>query len=737
MLDILYVVDEVRRSDGGIQLPPEAPTEVPPWAEPLSPDEQRRVQTRLFRLTLNPPDPQPQDAAAVQLDSDKTPPPSPSPCATDGTRLNYSRLATGADNDEIRILRLLPGKGAEPLRCELIHVPLASPGEYDAVSYRWGPPTPEHTLHCNGFSVSVMSNLAEALRAFRLPGSPRLLWVDALCINQEDLSEKGHQVPLMGRIYRGASAVRIWLGNDTPSQPITEALDILRNVYRLCVRFGWDLNFAFILLFDDRLRKESGLPDLADNAWRSVKYLIQMPWFSRSWIIQEVVLSREAYLHSSSTSLPWIEFCIGFLALIPDMLAMRVDMIPNLTACAQVFELILSYHKARAASTSLNILAFLENHRVAQATEPRDKIYAFLGIHDELAGDRAHGILPNYLSPVREVYIDAAMRIIQHANSLDVLGMAGHRDNAIDKLPSWVPDWSTSDLTSALSYKTIDGAYLYNFNAAGNTPAISCPAIFQGDLIQLNGFCFDQAVTVGDVAELLLRKESTAVSIAAVIPQTAALLLSWLRQSGSLEHGRKYPDGQDMLEAFIKTIFLDDIPDDMTMKGATAIRLLFFPSQFIKQQWIGREKITVIGKLGFLCGGALLRLLGPGGLQWLAKTAKKIEDKRPVSFRSGIRYASQFDNADKTEHAQGRQAGFVRLRSLYRRLFVTKGGYMGLGPPQMQSEDQVFLVRGSRTPLVFRHGKLGRYELVGDCYVGGIMQGEAFDEEKCEPFMVV
>ena len=334
--------------------------------------------------------------------------------------------------------------------------------------------------------------------AFRLPESPQSLWVDARAVHQPGrYGKKEHQVPLMNRIYRSAFPVRVWLGNDTPSQPLIEALHILRNVYRLCLRFGWDLDFCFILLFDDQLWKESGLPDIDDDAWRSVKHLIQMPWFSRIWIVQEVVLSREAYLHSSDTSLPWNEFCVGLLALNREMFGIRVDMVPSLTAWAQVFELILSYHKARATLASLNILALLENHRVAQATEPRDKIYAFLGIYDELAEDRAHGIVLNYLSPVREVYVDAAMKLIRYSKNLDILGIAGQRATGMDdELPSWVPDWSTTDLTSALSYKAIDGAYLYDFKAVGNTSAASnsCPVIFEGDLLQLNGFSFDEVI---------------------------------------------------------------------------------------------------------------------------------------------------------------------------------------------------------------------------------------------------
>lgn len=546
----------------------------------------------------------------------------------------------------------------------------------------------------------------------------------------------------MGRIYRGASAVRIWLGNDAPGQRLTEALDILRRVYRLCVRFGWDLDFIYITIADDDLRKESGLPGIMDEAWRSIKQLLEMPWFCRTWVIQEVVLSREAYLHSDNTSLPWNEFCVGLLSLNHHFCFVRSDILPSLTVYAHVMELVLTYHKANNGRNKANLylLTLLENHRLARATDPRDKIYAFLGIHEELTGNWIHGIASDYRVTTRDAYVEAATRIIQYTSSLDVLGVAGLGNKDVPGLPSWVPDWSARALVSPLSYKTLDGTYLYNFNAAGVT---SCDdpdsVVLKGDLLQLRGFAFDEVVRVGDVADLLLRNKETELSITALIPHTLALVLSWFKVSGCLERGtERYPDGQSRIEAFIRTIFLDDVPDNVILQEAPEVcRIYSNPLRSLRQRWKGEFERRWFYQT--LLWSTLLRLLGHSGVGLFARALRKLEDSVTLSFTVRMRYNPQgpLDEYEGQDEDAGLRIIFTRLRSLYRRLFVTERGYIGLGPQEMQVGDRVYLVRGSRTPLMFRAGDVGQWRLVGDCYVCGIMQGEAFDDEKCEQFVVV
>ncbi|KAK1752747.1 heterokaryon incompatibility protein-domain-containing protein [Echria macrotheca] len=730
MLDLPSVLAEVRRCEGAIRLPPETPTDVPPWADEDKYDAAGLPKTprptRRWKVRLNP------RAPPVQR-KQSLPPSSPT---ANLSKAEYRQLSTNREQPEFRLLRLLPGNELDPIKCELFHAKIDGNYDYDALSYCWGPPTIRSTVLCDGIPVSVTANLAAALSSFRLGDTQRVLWVDAICINQEDLHEKEHQVPLMGWIYRNASTVRIWLGNDPPDRPLAKALAILKSLNQLCAKFGWDLNFPYMIRH--RLLGEYGLPDVADDAWRCIKQLVETPWFSRTWIIQEVVLARQAYLHSSDASLPWLEFSVGILALSPVFLSFRPDILPSVSSYAQTVQLILSYHKAGASSTNLNLLALLENHRVAQASDARDKVYAFLGLYEELTGQYCHGIVANYHCTPREAYIAAARNIIAQTRNLDILGVPRQPlDRRMSELPSWVPDWSAYDLASSLSYRTIDSVYLFHFDAA-SVSTTSAHAVFKGNTLELSGFCFDEVTKVGDLADIFLKEgcepDSPKVSTPASAVQTASLFMNWLSISDSLVSGRKYPNGEDVFDAFIRTIFLDHFHGDYTMQqAAETYRRVYIPSCSLQGPWFGRDRMSSRTRYIHFQLSAAINLLGPSGLKSLANAAKRIESWVPI-------YA--FHNMYRRQTTPKQAVTFrpdvfvdARTRTLCRRIFVTKSGYIGLGPRSSQEGDRVFLIRGCRTPLMLR--PCGQeWELLGDSYVHGIMQGESFDENKCEPLTI-
>lgn len=120
---------------------------------------------------------------------------------------------------EIRVLILHPGKKGSPIECTLEHRCLGSnKAHFDALSYVWGNPAVTGEITCNNRRRNVGKNLYDALERLRLPDDERVLWIDALCINQADNQEKTQQVRLMGEIYSKAQRVLIWLGNNEAIQ---------------------------------------------------------------------------------------------------------------------------------------------------------------------------------------------------------------------------------------------------------------------------------------------------------------------------------------------------------------------------------------------------------------------------------------------------------------------------------------------------------------------------------------
>lgn len=143
-------------------------------------------------------------------------------------RYEYSALQ---GHSSIRLLTILPGSFDTPLSCHLNEYQNCHDTPYDALSYAWGESVPQQSISICGPAdseqstqyISITQNLSEALLHLRAESAPRKLWVDALCINQEDLEEKSLQVAHMGQVYRKADQVIVWLG-ESKKYPRTEAL---------------------------------------------------------------------------------------------------------------------------------------------------------------------------------------------------------------------------------------------------------------------------------------------------------------------------------------------------------------------------------------------------------------------------------------------------------------------------------------------------------------------------------
>ena len=134
-------------------------------------------------------------------------------------------------SDSIRVLELMPGHEGSPLSCRLTDVRKAETPSYEALSYAWGEPIFPRSIRetTSDAVIRITENLYEALQVLRSEDAFRFLWIDALCINQLDLSEKGHQVAFMGSVFRDASRVVVWLGR----RDCTKTMEILQELVSL------------------------------------------------------------------------------------------------------------------------------------------------------------------------------------------------------------------------------------------------------------------------------------------------------------------------------------------------------------------------------------------------------------------------------------------------------------------------------------------------------------------------
>ncbi|KAF2808143.1 uncharacterized protein BDZ99DRAFT_445314, partial [Mytilinidion resinicola] len=166
---------------------------------------------------------------------------------------------------EIRLLIIEPGKGEEKISCELRHVCLTDGPQFEALSYVWGDSREQRDIICGGSEVDIGINLFEALEGLRLPDRERVLWIDALGINQADIKERTHQVLQIGDVYSTAQRVLIWLGKET---------DANRGAFKMI------LSESSTLLISGQIRTEP------------IAELLRHSWFRRIWVTQELASAR-------------------------------------------------------------------------------------------------------------------------------------------------------------------------------------------------------------------------------------------------------------------------------------------------------------------------------------------------------------------------------------------------------------------------------------------------------------
>ncbi|OAG04197.1 HET-domain-containing protein [Paraphaeosphaeria sporulosa] len=214
-----------------------------------------------------------------------------------GNHKPYTYAKIARKRGAIRILKLYPSNPQNPdVECELIESGTDGIEKYEALSWCWGKEQKENFINIRQknkiYVKKVQPNLFEALKALRYRTKDRYLWVDAVCIDQENLEEKNHQVEMMFEIYGKASKVCIWLGTANDSS---------------CLALRFIENEVLHLKDFDRLCEQRD----ASEKWEALLELMQRPWFSRRWVVQEIALAQEATVYCGEHSIGWRDFAVA------------------------------------------------------------------------------------------------------------------------------------------------------------------------------------------------------------------------------------------------------------------------------------------------------------------------------------------------------------------------------------------------------------------------------------------
>ncbi|KAK5652674.1 hypothetical protein OQA88_10268 [Cercophora sp. LCS_1] len=714
------------------------------------------------------------------------------------------------------------------IECSLVTVDLDSSPVFDALSYTWGYPLGEGALPidhssfqerkwpilCNGRILLVAANLWDFLHKAATEFPPdfnpkfagiraypwqrsRYIWIDAICINQEDFDERSTQVTLMNRIYTQAKSVIAWLGADNGT---TSAA--LEGLVRVALLDRAKANEAFI---SGRFNAAAlGLDDIPGDTWAALYHYFDRVWFTRAWVMQEVVLARELVLLCGSLFTTWdvTSLAVSFLSnsgwanrFASQMVefggkppfhgrvgprAKSTKKWPRADVTAQgvkIMEQVMITRrairgKARSSDglfSDLSLESLLAKYRPCQATDPRDKIYAALGVAKAglpyaMIKAQLDKIVPDYRASVASVYTDAVRIMLASAGNLRILSHVQDKSHSkTPNLPSWVPDYSipiTADPFESM---------LVSFSASSHSKYTPIPSSSPTNLI-IQAFKLDTITSVGTTDGPLLTRIAKPVSVLRPFyGQKAPRRVNFIRIPSTAPPGREdifipvHPPGSTAMATKIDALWRTITAN--TMEGihpAPQHWQSAFSDWICLQVCQAMDKFTASGKsevaeaeLEAVCGALdLLKVDEKGGYAECAhlevmggvydQMARRggwgvevpttgagtriVPDSvrlRDVALRiSGRKEGVVWDNG-RVERFMN-QADFV---TDHRRAFSTADGYLGIGPASLEEGDGLFILAGADYPFVLREID-GGYEVIGEAYVHGIMHGEAVREEK-------
>lgn len=371
----------------------------------------------------------------------------------------YEPLTEG---DYIRCLDLEPGQGNEPLTAYLRVAQLGggeNSARFETISYVWGPPELSDIILCGGQVRHITSNLGDALRSARLQDRTRLLWVDQICIDQNNLKEKGCQVSLMGRIYQESTLTLVCLGNNDAQHAklVRDVLDEADAYIQQTFRETSASGSKFPLL-------ESNHPLYSDTRWDSLAILFQQPWFKRGWVVQEAALGNDVTLLWAGIEIEWLKLLEVHEWILYK--APRLHLSSPELRLSHLYTTAFEYHRADLANVlypykvkppneqGSDILTILHVATKLKLSDPRDRIFAFLRLRTRpISKDFLATYQPNYEQSHLEVYRHFAMKYLQATSDLDILHFVIPNDEALqDEHGSWFPRWDTH-VTSSACYR--------------------------------------------------------------------------------------------------------------------------------------------------------------------------------------------------------------------------------------------------------------------------------------------
>jgi hypothetical protein len=619
-------------------------------------------------------------------------------------------------------------------------------GDYAALSYVWGSPTPAHTIQINGEPFSVGDNLYHALRQLRR--SRRIMqglrmWIDAICINQDDVAERSREVARMRDIYAHAWQVIIWLGPEADNSEIALTAMHWLATERLCTQepmegfyTGIDKTvdvwpfFVITYHYYGPWRKK---------VYRALYRLLTRTYWHRLWILQEIAMARaDAPVLCGDRCIAWSELADACSAIADDGDKLGRDIVTSMrsrqdsgnsydiardrvpekrdTAAERMWLLLMQMRALQrdqghqiARGEPLDLLGPLTLGRDASVTNPKDRVYGVLGF-EALSLNRP--IVPDYKLSLSQIYQSFSahlltegkleiLRLISQPNGPVERGWGGRKvphhpltrpamvwiekltksaGPASPECPHNLPSWAVCWACPPAPTARLRASY----SAGLSKTLVSAPPTTNASFLTVRGVIFD-----------------TIISLSSFHPMELDRTYPLNRTSQNSAYG----DLQATREAFWRSIVANS-----TRKGdpcPVSYRWLLTPQIWeasvgvIYAHGFGLDDFFARNRTLSLCGYALEDIVHDGR-------------KRVYTDKKWLHAPTQ-EQLEVLSWAMNVLA--------WRRLVATASGRIGLAPAGAREGDVVAVLVGCSVPIVLRKSGEG-WSVVGECYLHGVMGGE-------------
>ncbi|CAO2658500.1 Nn.00g062230.m01.CDS01 [Neocucurbitaria sp. VM-36] len=431
------------------------------------------------------------------------------------------------------------------------------------------------------------------------------------------------------------------------------------------------------------MRRKYNIPDDDHIGWKTLGHLLSRSWVERLWVVQEAAVAREVMIQCGPYSFDFEDIAAAYNL----MWTLSVPEVHNISTH---FKSVVAERVKQRSGQQGTLLSLVIRHWLSYCTHQQDKIYALRGLASDV-GPGLHGNNFDYEKSADVVYTEFARDAIKFYRNLDILSALApfHKDRS-GGLPSWVPDWRVFE-NYTLVYRRPEpppetGPCNILFTTSGTT--YTDPVFSEdGHRVRLYGHVLDTIIDVGAIRPGR-RTPGKAV----------AHFVGWRNKIARCLDEKYYePTRELMIDVFYHTITMANLSN-------------FLDDALAEYKVFDRSLLML---------------------------ADRLEDRYSHHYGNGVvprvQVAGVWEAVPTWLSIEKSVVTSASRPSVNRRMVRTERGYLGLVHGQTQVGDKIALFRGGSLPLVIREqGKVWR--MVGDGYVHGVMSGEEFEDDKCEPF---